>query len=40
MNQTRKLLQSIVENARTGADACDQMLACAKDVDLRSELMN
>ena len=31
MNQTRKLLQKIVENARTGADACDQMLSCAKD---------
>ena len=40
MNQTRKLLQKIVENARTGADACDQMLSCAKDVDLRNELMN
>ena len=39
-NQTQKLLQSIVENARTGLDACDQMMAKTKDAALRDELMS
>lgn len=38
-NQTQKLLQSIVENARTGLEACDQMLAKTKDAAVRDELM-
>lgn len=40
MNQTRNLLQSIVENARVGEDACDQLLSRTKDENLRMELMN
>ena len=39
MNQTYKLLQSIVENARTGADACDQLLKKTDDEKMRDELM-
>jgi len=39
-NQTQKLLQSIVENARTGLDACDQMMDKTKDAALRDELMS
>lgn len=38
-NQTQKLLQSIVENARTGLDACEQMMDKTKDAALRDELM-
>lgn len=38
-NQTQKLLQSIVENARTGLDACEQMMNKTKDAALRDELM-
>lgn len=40
MDQTQKLLQSIVENARMGADACDQLLEKTDDMALRQELMN
>ena len=39
MDQTYKLLQSIVENARTGADACDQLLKKTEDAKMRDELM-
>jgi len=39
-NQTQKLLQSIIENARTGLDACDQMASKTKDAALRDELMS
>ena len=39
-NQTQKLLQSIIENARTGLDACDQMISKTKDADVRDELMS
>ena len=38
-NQTQKLLQSIIENARTGLDACEQMISKTKDAALRDELM-
>ena len=38
-NQTQKLLQSVIENARTGLDACEQMMAKTKDAALRDELM-
>lgn len=40
MDQTQKLLQSVVENARTGLDACDQLLGRTKDAAIRDELMN
>ncbi len=39
MNQTHQLLQAIVENARTGADACDQLLSRTDDIEIRRELM-
>jgi hypothetical protein len=39
MNQTEKLLQNIVENARMGEDACDQLLCKAEDESIRQELM-
>jgi len=39
MDQNRKLLESIVENARMGADACDQLLKKCKDAQMRKELM-
>ena len=39
MDQTYKLLQCIVENARTGADACDQLLKKTDDEKMRDELM-
>lgn len=39
MNQTHQLLQAIVENARTGADACDQLLTRTDDIEVRRELM-
>lgn len=39
MDQTKRLLQSIVENARMGADACDQVLKKCEDMELRRELM-
>lgn len=39
MNQTHQLLQCIVENARTGADACDQLLSRTDDIEVRRELM-
>ena len=39
MNQNEKLLQNIVENARMGADACDQLLGRAQDEAIRQELM-
>lgn len=40
MDQTQKLLQTIVENARMGTDACDQLLSKTDDMALRQELMN
>ena len=39
MDQTQKLLQSVVENARTGSDACEQLLNHTKDAGMRQELM-
>ena len=39
MNQTEKLLQCIIENGRTGEDACDQLLSKTDDMKLRKELM-
>lgn len=39
MDQTYKLLQAIVENGRTGADACDQLLKKTDDANMRDELM-
>lgn len=39
MNPTQKLLQSIVENARMGEDACAQLLRRAQDNAIRQELM-
>ena len=39
MDQTQKLLQSIVENSRMGEDACAQLLDRAQDMALRGELM-
>lgn len=39
MNQTEKLLQSIIENGRIGEDACDQLLSKTDDMELRKELM-
>lgn len=39
MNQTQKLLQSVVENARTGLDAVEQLLRQVKDARMREELM-
>lgn len=38
-NQTQKLLQSIIENARTGLDACEHLMDKTKDAALRDELM-
>ena len=38
MNHTRKLLECIVENARTGEYACEQLLARAADDEMRREL--
>lgn len=39
MNQTRRLLQAIVENGRMGEDACDQLLRRTQDNAMRQELM-
>ena len=39
MDQTQKLLQCIVENARMGEDACDQLLNRTEDTGMRRELM-
>ena len=38
MSQTEKMLQSIIENARMGEDACDQLLSRTDDEALRQEL--
>ena len=38
MNETRKLLETIVENARTGEYACDQLLKKVEDEEMRREL--
>jgi hypothetical protein len=38
-NQTQKLLQSVVENARSGLDACEQLLGKVTDGEMRGELM-
>ncbi len=40
MDQTEKLLQSVVENARTGVNACEQLIERTDDGDLRGELRN
>ena len=39
MDQTRKLLQMVVENGRMGEYACDQLIARTDDTELRRELM-
>ena len=39
MDQTKKLLQMIVENGRMGEDACDQLLSRTEDMEMRKELM-
>ena len=39
MNQSENLLQAVVENARMGADACDQLLTRTSEMELRKELM-
>ena len=39
MDQNYGLLQAIVENGRTGADACDQLLKKTEDAKMRDELM-
>jgi len=39
LDQTQKLLESVVENARTGAEACEQLMARTKDAGVRDELM-
>lgn len=39
MDQTERLLQSILENARLGESACDQLIARAKEKEIRQELM-
>ena len=39
MDHTQKLLQSVVENARTGLDACEQLLRKVDDAAMRDELM-
>lgn len=39
MDQTQKLLQSVVENARTGLDGCQQLVERAEDPGIRDELM-
>ena len=38
MEQTEKLLQSIVENARMGIYACDQLLSKSNDSEMRREI--
>ncbi|MGN0802832.1 MAG: hypothetical protein ACI4MF_09585 [Candidatus Faecivicinus sp.] len=40
MDQTQKLLGSVVESARTGLDACEQLLRRAQDAAVREELMD
>lgn len=40
MDQTEKLLQSVVENARTGVNACEQLIDRTDDGNLRGELRN
>ena len=40
MDQTEKLLQSVVENARTGVNACEQLIERTDDGNLRGELRN
>ena len=39
MNPTQKLLQAIVENGYTGANACDQLLHRTADNEMRNELV-
>ena len=39
MEQTEKLLQSIVENARMGIYACEQLLEKSDDFEIRKEIM-
>ena len=38
MNQTEKLLQNIIENARMGRDACRTLLHKTEDENMRREL--
>ena len=40
MDHTKSLLQSIVENARMGEDACDQLVNRAEDKDIRGRLLS
>lgn len=39
MDHNQKLLQSVVENARTGLDACEQLVKIVSDAGMRDELM-
>lgn len=39
MDQTAKLLNCVAENARTGAEATDQLMHRTEDAKMRSELM-
>ena len=39
MNQTQRMLQSIVENGRMGEEACDQLLEVTRNMEMREELM-
>ena len=39
MDQTQKLLQTIVENGRMGEYACDQLLSRTENMEMRKELM-
>lgn len=39
MDQTNRLLQCVVENARTGMNAVDQLLQKVEDAGIRDELM-
>ena len=39
MDQTRKLLQAVVEKGRMGESACDQLVARTDDLEMRKELL-
>lgn len=39
MDQTQQLLQSVVESARTGAEACAQLIERTPDPGMRNELL-
>lgn len=40
MDHTKYLLQSLVENARMGEDACDQLVKRAEDKEIRNQLLS